>query len=263
MVQGASVVDEPGKEQGPFSGLTGLFQQLAGPFSDLRSFEELSTWGSRTALEALFENARSGLIGRRVDTRIGNDRLAFTLSALDARLDPMATAVGQADDVSLAARDVEWSGVHFTEVTATLDNVHTRVGTRPALVCAPIDLTAVVASEQAISFLTRRLPKLSARCVDAGQVRLRLRRHPTWGWIDVRVAALSGQVTLQPLAVGWRKRSWRFKRRLPSKAIALKLPDNARITGLDVEPSGLTIKVRIDQWRLEYNQILGLVRRNR
>jgi hypothetical protein len=175
----------------------------------------------------------------------------------------MATAVGQADDVSLAARDVEWSGVHFTEVTATLDNVHTRVGTRPALVCAPIDLTAKVASEQATSFLARRLPKLTARCVEAGQLRLRLRRHPTWGWLDVRLSVVSGQVTLQPVAFGRRKRAWRFKRRLPSKAVAIQLPENARITGLVVDPAGLKINVRIDQWRFEYNQILGVVRRNR
>ena len=119
----------------------------------------------------------------------------------------MATAVGQADDVVLAAQDVEWSGIHFDRVTATLDNVHTRVGTRPVLVCAPVELTAVIASEQAVSYLTTRLPRVTADCVDRGQARLRLRRHPTWGWVDVGFAVASGRVTVQPRAVGWRKRA--------------------------------------------------------
>jgi hypothetical protein len=263
MSKGVPVAEESGKEEGPLSRFAGLLQQLAAPFSELRGFEDLSTWGSRTALEVLFENVRSGLVDRRVETLAGDSRLAFTLSALDARLDPLATAVGQADDVSVEAKDVEWSGVHFAAVTAALNNVHTRVGTRPALVCAPVDLTAVVTIAQAISYIERSLPRVTASCVDEGQARLRLRRYPTWGWVDVRVAVLSGRVTVQPLAVGWRKRSWLFKRRLPSKTVALNIPDNARIIGLDVQPSDVTIRVRIDYWRFDYTRILGLVRKHR
>ena len=214
-------------------------------------------------MEALFENARSGLVGRRVDTAVKDRRLVFTLSALDARLDPMATAVGQADDVSLTAQDVEWSGVRFAEVTARLGNVHTRVGTRPSLVCAPVDVTAFVATEEAAALLAERVPRLVAGCVEAGRVRLRLRRHPGWGWLDVVPKVRSGLITLQPVAVGWGKRVWRFKRRIPSKAVTTSLPETARLVGLDIEPRGLTFAVRIDQWRFEYNQILGLARKHR
>ena len=69
--EGVSVTDETGREQGPLSRFAGLLNQLAGPLTNLRGFEDLSSWGSRTALEVLFENVRSGLIGRRVDTLVG------------------------------------------------------------------------------------------------------------------------------------------------------------------------------------------------
>jgi hypothetical protein len=68
----------------------------------------------------------------------------------------------------------------------------------------------------------------------------------------VRVAVLTGRFTVQPRAVGWWKRSWLCKRRLPSKTVAVNIPDNARIIGLDVQPSGVTIRVRIDCWRFDY-----------
>lgn len=257
------MADESGGGRGSFWNMAGLFRPMAGPFADLRGFEEWATWGSRNVLEALFESVRSGLIGRRVDMGVGDGRLSFTLSALDARLDPMATAAGQADDVSLTAEGVEWSGMQFAEVTATLSNVHTRPGIRPSLVCAPVDLAVLVSSEQVASVLATRTSKVVASGVDAGRVRLRLERHPSWGWMDVRPVVVSGRVRLRPIALGWKERSWRFKRRLPSKTLATRLPENARIMDLDVEAGGLRIQVRIDQWRLEYSEVLGVVRKPR
>jgi hypothetical protein len=262
------VPDEASEERGSFWDLAGLFRQVARPFGDLpfgdlrggfRGFEELSTWGPRTALEALLESVRSGLIGRRITTGSGDSRLSFTLSALDARLDPMATATGQADDVSLSAQDVEWSGMQFATATATLSNVHTRVGSRLSLVCAPVDLILVASDEQLDSLLAKYGAKVTASCVDAGRVRLRWRQHPTWGWIDVRPTVVGGRVTLALVAAGWDSRSRRFERQWPSKAVTTSLPDNARITGVDVESGSLVVKIRIDEWRYDYKKILDFV----
>jgi hypothetical protein len=255
------VPDEAGEERGSFWDLAGLFRQVARPFGDFRGFEELTTWGPRTAVEALLESVRSGLIGRRITTGSGDSRLSFTLSTLDARLDPVATAAGQADDVSLSAQDVEWSGMQFATATATLNNVHTRVGSRLSLVCAPVDMTLAASGEQVDSVLAKYCAKVMASCVDAGRVRLRWRQHPAWGWIDVRPAVVSGRVTLAPIAVGWGSRSWRFERRWPSKAVATNLPDNARITGVEVESGTLVVKIRIDEWRYDYKKIMDFVQR--
>jgi hypothetical protein len=253
------VTDEASEDRGSFWDLAGLFRQVARPFGDFRGFEELTTWGPRTAMEALLESVRSGLIGRRITTGRGDSRLSFTLSALDARLDPMATAAGQADDVSLSAQDVEWSGMQFATATATLSNVHTRVGSRLSLVCAPVDLTLAASGEQVDSVLAKYCAKVTASCVDAGRARLRWRQHPTWGWIDVRPAVVGGRVTLAPVAAGWGSRSRCFERQWPSKAVATNLPENARITGVDVEPGALTVTVRIDEWRYDYKKILDFV----
>ena len=251
--------DEGSEERGSFWDLAGLFRQAARPFSDFRGFEELSTWGPRTALEALLESVRSGLIGRHISTGSGDSRLSFTLSALDARLDPMATAAGQADDVSLSARDVEWSGMQFATATATLSNVHTRVGSRLSLVCAPVDLILAASDEQVDSALAKHYAKVTASCVDADRVRLRSRQHPAWGWVDVRPAVVGGRVTLTPVAAGTGTRSRRFERQWPSKAVPANLPDNARITGVEVESGRLTVKIRIDEWRYDYKKILDFV----
>jgi hypothetical protein len=236
------------------------------PFVDLRrdipGFEELSNWGPRTALEALLESVRSGLIGRRITTGSGGSRLSFTLSALDARLEPMATAAGQADDVSLSACDVEWSGMQFATATATLNNVHTRVGSRPSLVCAPVDLILAATDEQVDSALAKYYAKVTASCIDAGRVRLRSRQHPTQGWIDVHPLVVGGRVTLAPVAAGTGIRSRRFKRHWPSKAVPTNLPDNARITRVEVEPGRLTVAIRIDEWRYDYKKILDFVQRD-
>jgi hypothetical protein len=260
------VPEEPSEGKGSFWDLAGLFRQVVRPFGDLRGdfagFEELSTWGSRTALEALLESVRSGLIGRRITTGNGASRLSFTLSALDARLDPMATAAGQADDVSLSARDVEWSGMQFATATATLNNVHTRVGSRLSLVCAPIDLILAAFDEQVDSVLAKHYAKVTASCADANRIRLRWRQHPGWGWVDVRPAVVGGRVTLTPVAAGTGTRSRRFERAWPSKAVATNLPDNARITGVDVESGRLTVKIRIDQWRYDYKKILDFGQRS-
>ncbi len=243
---------------GPFAG---MFQQVADAFADLKGLGEWPRWGSRTALDALFEAVRSGLIGRRIDTEVRGARLVLTLTALDARLDPLGASAGQADDVSLAAADVHYAGARFSTVTATLSNVHTRVGIRPSLVCAPVDLRLSLTNEEAAAILEKYVARVRAICVEPGVVRLRLRRRPRWGWLDVTPEVSGDCVVLQPVAVGWRNRAWRLRCRVPTKAIRTSLPSNARLVGVAVEPRGLTVAVRVDEWRFDYGQVLDAARR--
>jgi hypothetical protein len=237
-----------------------LFQQMTAPFGDFRGVEELSTWGPRNALEVLLDRARSGLVGRRVTMQVGGSRLGFTVSALDARLDPVATAAGQADDVVIAAEEVEWAGMQFTQVTGTLRNVHTRPGSSPLLVAAPVDLVASLTDDQLNDLLASRGVKVVAGCLESGEVRLRLAGRPAWGWIDVHPEVVDSRVTLRPVAIGSNTWKRRFGRRVPAKTVPLRLPDHTRVVDLQVVPNGLRIHLRTDQWHLEYKQLLGKVR---
>jgi hypothetical protein len=255
------VADDPSGRP-PFWDMSSLFRQTSGPFGGLRGFQELSTWGTRTAMEVLLERVRAGLIGRRVDLQLGDSRLSFTLSALDARLDAMGAAAGQADDVALTAEDVEWSGMQFAVVTGTLKNVHLRPGSSPSLVCAPVDLVATLSDDQLHSVLAARTARVAATCTD-GAIRLRLERHLSWGWMDVCPEVVGGHVRLRPIAIGGPRRAWRPRRRLPAKSLTLRLPENTRIVDLKVVAGTLRIRLRIDQWRIEYQHLLSLARRRR
>ena len=255
--------DESGEEPSSFWKAAGWFQQFAVPFAQVRGMEELTRWGSRPPLEALVYAARAGMIGRRVETGSGDRRIAFTLSELDASFDPLGANAGQADNVSLAADAVEYAGLEVVRVVARLRNVHTRIGLRPELVCAPVDLDVTVAGEQAASLLRRYAPRLAASFVAPGQMRLRMRKHPRWGWLDVRPVVVQGRVTLRPVALGWRKREWRFKHRVVAMTLPTRLPEGVRITDLTVVPDTLTLNVRVDEWRVEYSRILGLAKKAR
>jgi len=232
--QEVSVSDETERDRGSFWSLSGVWQQMTGPFTDLLAFEELSTWGSRTAFDAMFQSVRSGIVGRRVEVGRGKGRVALTVSSLEDKLDPVATTAGQADDVTLTAVEVEWSDYRFTQVHAALGNVHTRLGSSPTLVAAPIDVSVAMSDVQMSELLATRTPSLAFTCVELGQIRVQLARHPKWGWLECRPSVAGGRVVLQPTALGRKHRCWRFKRRLPSLPVRVDPPDNARIIDLDL-----------------------------
>ena len=238
--------------------LTDLFQKLAAPLT-ASGLAGIPTWGSRMALDTLLEHVRARVVGRRVDMETAHGTLAFTLCALGAQLDSIAATAGQADDVSVSVRDVQFRGLDFAEVTAALGNVHTRIGTRPAVVCAPIDLRISLTNEQVSQILARFSPRSVATCTETGCVRLRSRRNAA-GWLDAVPEVVRGQLTLRPVAVGRKRWSVRFGARIAARPLPVALPPMARLTGVDVQPDALSVDIRVDQWRVEYSQILGLGR---
>ena len=238
--------------------LTDLFQALAAPLTE-SGLASIPTWGAQIALETLLEHVRARLVGRRVDVETAHGTLAFTLCGLGAQLDSIAATAGQADDVSVSARDVEFRGFDLAEVTATLGNVHTRIGARPAVVCAPIDLRVSLTNEQVSQILARFSPRSVATCTETGCVRLRSRRNAA-GWLDAVPEVVRGQLTLRPVAVGRKRWSLRFGGRIAARPVPVALPPIARLTGIDVQADALSVDIRVDQWRVEYSQILGLGR---
>ena len=250
--------DPGGAERGARKRFAELFQQFAGAMPDVSLFQEYAAWGPRSTLELVVEAVRARLVGRRIDTAARGGGLSFTLSALDAKLDPVGLTAGQAHDVAVTAENVEYVGTSIERVTARLRNLHTRMGSQPTLVSAPVDLTIVMSIAEAGQVVERYIPWLEVSCVDAGNVRLRWRQHPGWGWLDAGLTIESGRVTLRPRAVGWGRWHRVLKRRWGSWTLPLALPRNTRVVAVDVAPGGATIEVRVDEWRVDYQQILGL-----
>jgi hypothetical protein len=242
------------EDEGSSGSLADLFEALLAPMTV--GFG----WGPRVAMEMLFEHLRARLVGRRVDVETSSGPLAFTVCELRARIDSIAAAAGQADEVSLSVRNVEFSGLDFAEVTAALGNVHTRIGTRPTVVCAPIDLRVDLTNEQVSRLLQRFSSRIVASCMETGRVRLRWCRAPAAGWIDVLPELVRDQLVLRPVALGRKRWSLGFGRRIPARSAPVKLPARARVTGVDVRQAAVSVDIHMDQWQVDYSRILGLGR---
>ena len=48
---------------------------------------------------------------------------------------------------------------------------------------------------------------------------------------------------------------------MPAKSLSTNLPGNVRFVAVEVELRGLTLRLRVDEFRFDYGELLGLVRR--
>jgi hypothetical protein len=239
----------------------GVWQNAAQSFTDLAADQVLPVAGPRNALQALVDGLRAGLVGRPVAVGKGARRLAFTLSSLEASVSHMAAAAGQADDVSLSAENVEFRSYQFVSVSGRLSNVHTRMRAVPLLVSAPIDLSLTMTSEQLSAWLANLVPNVTVEINDAGRLFVRRAGRPYWGYVEVRPAVEKGSLVLRPTAVGRGERLWRFRRQLVPARPNVPLSDWVRITGVDLHPHRLEVHLRVDEWRLDYRDLVSLVRK--
>ncbi len=253
--------ERPGGDWG-FRKLADLFQQMTGHLPDMRAYQDFATWAPRSALEAMIDAVRSGLVGRRLELTAGGRPLRLTLSDIDATLDPIGASAGQVDHLALAAEEIEFDGLSFVEGAARLGNVHTRIGSQPALVCAPVDVSVELSTDQAALLLERFVPAVDMEWRQASRVRLRWRSRPKLCWLEVEPAVESGRVTLHPIAFGcgrWRhllRRSWW------PLTIPLRLPPNLRVTDVTMGSASVRVDLRIDEWRIDYQRIAGWARRS-
>lgn len=249
-------------ERGRGWDLLGRWQELARPFTDLAAEDAWPLWGSQAALQTLLEAVKSRLIGREIEVGKGKDRIRLTLSSIDTHLSPVSTAAGQADELTLAAEHLIWRSIHLPHVSATLRNVHTRVGARPALVCAPVEVYARITGEGLTMLLEKRMPKVRLEVSDTGRVFARLTRHPKWGAVELTPAVEGGCVLVRPAGIARGKRIWHFRRSLPSARLRLTLPDAARIITVDGCAGHLAVQLRVDEWRLDYVDMLSMAKRS-
>ncbi len=87
----------------------------------------------------------------------------------------------------------------------------------------------------------------------------RLRRHPTWGWLEVEPSVDGRRVMFRPLRVGTSRKSSRILPALPQVHFALPLADGLHVTRLEAGSGSLDIHLRLSEWRLDYLDALSFI----
>jgi hypothetical protein len=231
--------------------------QVAGPLA--MHAGNLSMLGGRTALQGLLGAVRARLVGRRITFGSGADALTLTLDDVAADADPLLLAVGQLGDVSLTATQVQWRDFEFVSARATAHNAHTRPGIRPLLIAAPVDLVMSVSDDQLSPLVAERSPRVELQITDDARVVARLRRHPTWGWVEVEPSVEGRRMMFRPVRVGTPRKASRILPALPHVHFAVPLGDGFQITRLEVGSGSLDVHVRMSEWRLDYLDALSFI----
>ena len=250
-----------GGTPGPWWDPLAMWQQAARSVAGLTPDVGKVPWSATTPLQALVDGLRTALVGRPVRLPVGAERLAFTLSTLEAGADPMAAASGQLDDVRVEAERVSWGSYRFVSVSAQLSNVHTRMRVRPLVVSAPVDLRVVVAGADASALLQSLVPAARMEVTEEALLRVRWSRRPDLGWVAVRPEVEQGRLVVRPTGLGRGARAWGTSRQLPALRPRIDLPETMRLTHVAVRPAAVEVGVRVDEWRLDYREVAALARR--
>lgn len=241
---------------GPAGWLQGLGSLVPG------GYDAAMRLGARSTIEPLFAALRSRLVGRRVRATVAGRDIALTVTDVRARFDPLGAILGQADDVSFTAEDVEFGGVQAAHLVVRADNVHTRVGINPVLVAAPIHVEVTTDWEQVNALLSQQDVDFRLEPCGVGRVRVRPRTRVRRGWFESTVGVEEGRVVLTPDAMGW----GRFVRRRFSGRRPIPVPTSlgpgVRIIEAGTDGAIVTAVIRIDQWSVEYGRLLSLSSRS-
>lgn len=231
--------------------------QVAGPLT--ASAADLSLVVARTTLQVLLGAGRWRLVGRTLAFGHGDRQVSVTITGVDFDSDPLLAAVGQAGTVTVEGTDLAWHNHRFSEARVVLHNVHTRPGTHPLLVAAPLDLFVTVSSDGMAQLVAERAPRVELEITRDARMRARWARRPMWGWVEVEPSAEGRRVLLRPVGLGTSRRDWRFERELPAVNFTVDLPDSARICGFELRERALVVQVRVDEWRLDYLDSLSFL----
>ena len=208
--------------------------------------------GAAVAYRTLFMTVKRVVVGRTLNLRLDSGEMTLTVTEFDSRLDVRRLAVGQLNDVRLAAADIRWEKRNFTAATLVLHNVHVRPGVLPVLVAAPVEVMLEMPSDALDAVFRSFFPRLTGQVDDDGVARLRLSRRPALGSLEVGVAVDGTRLWLHPRAVALRGRRWRLPRRVPSYPVELpELAGGLTLTGLSFGPQSVRLSGSLPEWRAE------------
>ncbi|MCG5433161.1 hypothetical protein LV457_12830 [Mycobacterium sp. MYCO198283] len=202
------------------------------------------------AHHALFATARRLLIGRRVTLCLDDRDLRLTVTGIEARSANLA--VGRVGEVRVSAADICWAGGTFTVGSAVLHDVVLRPGMPPEVLAAPVELTAVLATD-ALDGLLRGVSPPSALTGDIdehGVARLRWARRPAWGGVEVDAELDGPMLCLRARGVTVGRRRLPLPPRAPAYRVPLpELPHGLRLTGVGFSPGLLELTGVLPRWR--------------
>lgn len=242
--------------RGPTGWLQGLGSLVPGGYDAAMRF------GARSTIEPLFDALSARLVGRRVRATVAGRDVALTVTDVHARFDPLGAILGQADDVSFTAEDVDFGGVRAAHTVVRAYNVHTRPGINPVLVAAPIQVEVTTDWEQVNALLAQQDVGFRLEPCGVGRVRVRSLTRGRRGWFEATVDVQGGRVVLVPAAVGWgrlARRRFSGRRRIP---VPTGLGPGVRIVEAGTDGKIVTAVIRIDQWSVEYGRLLSLSARS-
>jgi hypothetical protein len=207
--------------------------------------------GAAVAYRTLFFTLRRFVVGRRLSVSLEKGDLALTITEFDSRLDLRQLAVGQLDDVALAARDVQWNGHAFDHASAVLHNVHVRPSVPPVLVAAPVEVTLEVPAPVLDELFRMTAPRLSGEVGADGVARLRLARRIGFGHVEVEARLNGSTLWLRPTAIVRRKRR-ALPARTPGYPVRLpELPHGLRLTSVEFAPGVVRLTGSLSEWRMD------------
>ena len=207
--------------------------------------------GAAMAYRTLFFTLRRIVIGRRMSVGTDDGMLALTITEFDSQLDLRRLAVGQLNDVTLGARDLEWNGHRFDRATAVLHNVHLRATVPPVLVAAPVELTLEVPAPVLDELFAMTAPRLSGEVGADGIARIRLARRRGFGHVEVEARLTGSTLWLQPVAIVRRKRRT-LPARTPGYRVALpELPHGLRLTAVEFGAGVVRLTGQLSEWEMD------------
>ncbi|BBX02319.1 hypothetical protein BST36_09415 [Mycolicibacterium moriokaense] len=208
--------------------------------------------GAAMAYRTLFTTVRRLVVGRRLAIRLDDGELTLTVTEFDSRLDVRALAVGQLNDVRIAARDICWQGNEFEHATAVLHNVHMRPTMPPVLVAAPVDLTLEVPTTALHDLFRWAAPRLSGEVGSDGVARLRMARRPLLGHLEVDARLDGSTLWLRPRVAVVRTSRWTLPARTPAYPVRLpELPHGLRLTGIAFAPDAVHLSASVAEWQMD------------
>jgi hypothetical protein len=216
--------------------------------------------GVTAPYRTLFTTLQRLLVGRQITVRIDRHDVAMTVTEFDSPLDPRGLAVGQLGEVRLAVRDMRWDQHRLDRAAAVLRNVHVRPGVPPMLVAAPVELSSALPAEVVDAVLRQAVPGLRGELNSDGTARLHWARRPTWGGIDVDVAAVGSTLWLTPRALVARHRRWSLPAWLPAYPVRLPaLPRGLLVTDVGFEADSLRWSGLVPEWRMELPELEDII----
>lgn len=202
-------------------------------------------------LQAITTAVRERLIDRPIELLVGEHVVRLTLRQLVVVPQRFGLAIGQLGDVHLLVEDVCWRGKRVERMSMQLHNVALRPGLRLNLVASPVEIEAVVASDDLGEWLPGQLTGVRVAIGPDASVRVAPTRFTRFAHLQLGHRIVDGSLWLIPnsLVVLSRRIS---ARRISARRVALPtLPAGLHLVDVTTGRGELRVRLLAERWRYE------------